>query len=436
MQLTKIKGKLTVATCTLLQVSASVSQAGASLSGDWDIDSSFLYYSESDGRVTAFEPAVRAEVDLGDDEYINFQVVVDALTGATPNGAHKSKQVQTFTNPSGNGSYTVQPGEFPLSSTFRDTRVAVTAEWDKPIDRLSSVLLGASVSAEVDYTSLGVSSTYQRDFNNKNTTLAAGVALTFDTILPIGQIPKGLNPMRVGGVDQQRQGSSDTKETIDLMIGFTQIVSRTTLFQLNYTFGNSSGYHNDYNNVLTVVNPDGTLTTAPWAAAGTDNRPYLFEKRPDSRSRNILFFRGVHHLTEDVINASYRYFTDDWGIKSHTLDFRYRYQLTPRQYLQPHIRYYTQSKADFYRHDLVQGSDVDASGVANVQYASSDYRVGAFDSTTVGLSYGIGLTKNSEFTIRGEMMQQKIDNSEVPRAGEETPDLTAVIFQMGYSFIW
>ncbi len=436
MQLIKIKGKLTMATCTLLQVSASVSQAGASQSGDWDIDSSFLYYSESDGRVTAFEPAVRAEVDLGDDEYINFQVVVDALTGATPNGAHKSKQVQTFTNPSGKGEYAVQPGELPLSTTFRDTRVAVTAEWDKPIDRLSSVLLGASVSAEVDYTSLGVSSTYQRDFNNKNTTLAAGVALTFDTIMPIGEVPEGLNPMRVGGVDQQRQGASDTKETIDLVIGFTQIVSRTTLFQLNYTFGTSSGYHNDYNNVLTVVNPDGALTTAPWVVSGTGNRPYLFEKRPDSRSRNILFFRGVHHLTEDVINFSYRYFTDDWGINSHTLDFRYRYQLNSRQYLQPHIRYYTQTGADFYRHDLVQGSDVDASGVATVQYASSDYRVGAFDGTTLGLSYGIALTNNSEFTIRGELMQQKIDNSEVPRAGEETPDLTAVIFQMGYRFIW
>jgi len=144
----------------------------------------------------------------------------------------------------------------------------------------------------------------------------------------------------------------------------------------------------------------------------------------------------VHHLTEDVINVSYRYFSDDWGINSHTLDFRYRYQLGSRQYLQPHIRYYTQSKADFYRHDLVQGVDVDASGAANVQYASSDYRVGAFDSTTLGLSYGLKLSDNSEFTVRGEMMQQKIDNSEVPRAGEETPDLTAVIFQMGYSFIW
>jgi hypothetical protein len=46
------------------------------------------------------------------------------------------------------------------------------------------------------------------------------------------------------------------------------------------------------------------------------------------------------------------------------------------------------------------------------------------------------LSKNSEFTVRAELMQQKIDTSDVPRAGEETPDLDAVILQAGYSFTW
>lgn len=430
MQLKNISGKVSVATCALLQVSSPLSQAG-----EWDVDSSFMYYSESDGRVSAFEPAVRAEIDLGDDELINFQVVVDSLTGATPNGAHKSTVVQTFTNPSGNGTYTVQPGELPLSETFKDTRVALTAEWDKPINRLSSILLGASFSSEIDYTSLGVSGTYEHDINNKNTTLAAGVALTFDTINPIGDVPMGLNPMRVGGSDQQRLDSSDTKTSADIMFGLTQIVSRSTLVQMNFTHGTSSGYHNDYNNVLTVLDP---VTNAPLTGAWleADDLPYLFEKRPDSRAKDIIFLRGVHHLTKDVINLSYRFFSDDWGITSHTLDFRYRYALTPKQYLQPHLRYYTQGKADFYKHDLVQGTDIDAAGKVNLQYASSDYRLGAFDSLTYGLSYGITLSKNSEFTIRGELMQQQIDNSEVPRAGEDTPDLSAIILQAGYSFSW
>lgn len=430
MQLKKLSARISVATCTLLQLNAVTSEAN-----EWDVDSSVLYYSESDGRVSAIEPAVRAGIDLGDDEAINFQVVVDSLSGATPNGAHKSTVVQTFTNPSGNGEYTVQPGEFPLSKTFKDTRVALTAEWDKPVSRLSSILLGASFSSEVDYTSLGVSATYNHDFNNRNTTLTTGLAFTSDTITPIGDVPLGLNPMRRAGSDQQRVGGSDTKQTTDFIFGVTQILNRKTLLQLNYTHGMSSGYHNDYNNVITVIDPntDEPLTGA-WLDA--NDLPYLFEQRPDSRSRDIFFIRGVRHLNEDVINLSYRYFTDDWGIDSHTLDFKYRYELNSKQYLQPHVRYYTQSKSDFYRHDLVQGQDIDAAGNLNLQYASSDYRIGAFDSMTYGLSYGYRLTANSEFTIRGELMQQKIDNSEVPRAGEETPDLSALILQAGYSFTW
>ena len=430
MQLKKINARMSVATCALLQVGTTVSHAG-----EWDIDSSFLIYSESDNRVSAFEPAVRLGMDLGNEESVNILLVVDALTGATPNGAHKSTAVQTFTNPSGNGEYTVKPGELPLSKTFRDTRVALSAEWDKPLSRLSSILLGASVSSEIDYTSIGASATYEHDFNNKNTTFASGLAFTFDTINPIGNIPLGLNPMRRGGSDQQRLGSSDTRTSTDFIIGVTQILSRKSLIQLNYTHGVSSGYHNDYNNILTVLDP---TTNEPLIGGwlGANDLPYLFEQRPDSRTKDIFFARGVYHLSEDVINLSYRYFTDDWGINSHTLDLRYRYELGSRQYLQPHVRYYTQTKSDFYRHDLVQGTDIDAAGNVNLQYASSDYRVGAFDSMTYGLSYGIKVAKTGEFTVRGELMQQKIDNSEVPRPGEETPDLTAIILQAGYSFRW
>ena len=431
MQLKNIKGQMTVAACALMQANSTTVQAAE---GDWDFDSAILFYSESDGRVSAVEPAIRAGVDLGDDEFFNFQIVVDALTGATPNGAHKSTAVQTFTNPSGNGSYTVQPGELPLSRTFMDTRIALTAEWDKPIDRLSRVLMTASVSGEVDYTSIALSGTYSHDINNKNTTLQTGLATTFDTINPIGGVPKGLNPMRRGGSNQQRLGSDDTRTTYDIMFGVTQILDRKTFVQANYTFSTSDGYHNDYNNVLTVRDP---ITDEPLVGGwlGTDDLPYLFEKRPDTRTKNILFLRGVHHLNEDVIHLSYRYFADDWGISSHTLDFRYRYEMGGRSYLQPHLRYYTQTKADFYRHDLIQGTDIDASGNVKVQYASHDYRLADSVTTTYGLKFGYLLGEDSEFSVRAEVMKQTLKNDGVP-AGEETPDLTALILQINYSVFW
>ena len=117
MQLAKIRKELGVATCALLQVPGASVHASDS---DWDIDTAVLYYGESDGRVTAFEPAVHASKDLGDDQSIDLRLVVDVLTGATPNGAHASSVTQTFTTPSGNGTYTAAPGETPLDSTVKN----------------------------------------------------------------------------------------------------------------------------------------------------------------------------------------------------------------------------------------------------------------------------------------------------------------------------
>ncbi len=125
----------------------------------------------------------------------------------------------------------------------------------------------------------------------------------------------------------------------------------------------SDGYLTDPFKIVTVVDPATGLpaTGGFFDTAATGNLPYVYENRPDSRQRNNLFFRVAHHLTEDVIHFSYRYFWDDWGISSNTFDLKYRYQMG-RSYLQPHVRYYLQEEADFYRHNLVQGTDVDANG--------------------------------------------------------------------------
>lgn len=437
MQLKKIKGRISLATCSLLQITAPVAQATDS---DWDIDTAFLYYSESDGRIQAAEPAIYAGRNLGDDNRIDLRLVVDVLTGATPNGAHASTVPQTFTTPSGSGSYTTPPGETPLDDTFHDTRVAVGADWTISLDRLSRLVLGAKVSGEFDYFSAGISSTYLRDFNNRNTTLTAGIAFNNDSINPVGGVPIEFAPMVEQDLPLNRSGSSETKTLSDFIIGVTQVVNRKTIIQLNYTFGLTDGYQNDPYKIVTVLDP---VTGLPATGSGssffntpaTGNLPYVYEKRPDSRQRNVIFFNSAHHLTEDVVHFSYRYFWDDWGITSHTLDLRYRYQFSS-SYLVPHVRYYSQDAADFYTHNLVLGSDVDATtGVVSKQYASNDYRLSKSVTSTLGLKYGMPLGNNSEISMRGEFIKQTIDNSGVP-AGEETPDLDALVLQINYSLVW
>lgn len=431
MQLNNIKARLSLASCSLLQIAAPAVQAAGS---EWDIDTAFLFYSEGDSRVQAAEPAIYLGRNLADDgERIDLRLVIDVLTGATPNGAHASSVAQTFTTPSGKSSYTAKVGENPLDDTFKDTRVAIGADWTLPINRLSRVKLGFNASKEFDYLSLGVSASYSQDLNNKNTTVTAALAFNNDTITPEGNIPLALSPMRSPG-DTNRDGNDDSKTITDLLLGVTQVVNRNTIIELNYSYGLSDGYLTDPFKIVTVVDASGLPDNSALLNINADALPYVYENRPDSRQRNTLFFRTVHHLRQDVIHFSYRYFWDDWGITSNTLDFKYRYQMNG-SYLQPHVRYYLQDEADFYRHNLVQDTDVDAAGNVLLAEVSSDSRLSTFTTTTIGLKYGNTLSDNSEVSVRAELMQQSFDDGNVDSL-EETPDLDAVFLNVGYSLIW
>jgi hypothetical protein len=87
-----------------------------------------------------------------------------------------------------------------------------------------------------------------------------------------------------------------------------------------------------------------------------------------------------------VLETSYRYMTDDWGVDSHTLELRYRFNFGAERYLQPHVRFYQQTAADFYRTVLFDGAPLSS-------YATADHRLGEFDGVTVGLKFGQATTR-------------------------------------------
>ena len=107
-----IRKLLKAATGCLLGAS-SIAQAEEGFFSGWETDIAVLGYSEVD-RVSAFEPAISTKKTFDDESILGFKLVVDTLTGASPSGASPSNQVQTFTRPSGNGSYQTAPGETPL----------------------------------------------------------------------------------------------------------------------------------------------------------------------------------------------------------------------------------------------------------------------------------------------------------------------------------
>ena len=400
-----IRSALTIATSTMLASVSPVTQAASD--SDWEVDSAILYYSETD-RVTAIEPVVKLRKKIAEDEYIGFRVVVDSLTGSSASGAIATNGPQTFTTPSGT-SYTTAAGETPLDPSFHDTRVALNAEWEKPLSKTVKGLFSVNASSEYDYDSYGIAANISWDFNNRNTTLVTGLAYNSDTVNPVNGAPTGLNEM---SATKTTQGSNLDKTVTDILFGVTQVISRNTIMQFNYSHGEDDGYLTDPYKILSVLDNSGNLLSG--------SGKYLYEKRPTTRSRDAIYIKAVHQFSEDVLHLSYRYYSDDWGIDSNTFDARYRYELGGGHYLQPHVRYYQQNKADFYHYNLVAGNIP--------QYASADYRLSDLTATTFGIKYGVELDKEQEFTARVESVTQSVDGDNLG------PDVDAIIFQLGYSF--
>jgi Protein of unknown function (DUF3570) len=444
---------LAAATCALLGTSVAPPLA-AQEAKNWDVESSLLYYGEAGGRVQDLSANALLRKAVTEDQSLALRLTVDALTGASPSGAIPSTTPQTFTRPSGGGTYTAPAGTLPLDGTFVDTRIAADASWEKPLSRLTLVDLGVGLSHEHDYQHLGLNGSFAREFNRRNTRLSLGFAFADDSVNPVGGVRTPFTAVPPptgggsggddGGEEADRAfalafpaafdagGSSTTKrskQVTDLMFGITQVLGERTIAQLNFGYSAFSGYLNDPYKVLSVVDP---VTGEPIPdAANPGANLNLYENRPDTRTKESVYALVKHDLNGDVLSASYRYMVDDWGISSHTIDLHYRRDIDTGSYLEPHLRLYTQTAADFYHTLLFDGA-------ALPQYASADYRLGRFDAVTLGVKYAWP-SDYGQWSARVEYYEQ-IGKAE-PGASigilqqlDLFPKLQAVIAQFSFNF--
>jgi len=427
-----IKAALTVATAALLGTSHS-SQAQTAEEDSWQIDSAFLYYSETD-RVSAGEAIINAQKTFEDEEVLNLKLTIDTLTGSSANGAVAQPTVQTFTRPSGNGQYQINENDTPLDDTFKDTRVQLNAQWTQPIAADYTLSTGGHLSKEYDYLSLGINANLAVDFDRKNSTFSAGFSFFHDTFSPEGGIPKPLSSMLIGdnndsnwdeNFSQTRLSSDDTKTTTDFLLGFTQVINRRMIMQFNYSYSMVDGYLTDPFKIVSVVNSNGITQ---------DN---IYESRPSSRAKQSLYAQSMYHFETNVLDVSYRYMWDDWDIASHTIDSRLRIPLGDlwgkESYVQPHARFYQQSAAEFYR-AFIQKSDV-----TGIEHISADYRIGEMTAYTLGLKFGTLINGENELSFRLEYYRQTPTGGGREPIGvlndlELYPTVDAVIGQVTYSF--
>ena len=376
-----VLGRLRAAACVLLAAGLPGATHADPVTPSWQLEASTLGYSEKT-RAKVVEPAVRLTRLFASGTTLSGQVVYDVITGASPTGARPAGGLQTITTPSG-GTQVVQAGSLPLTS-FHDKRWAYDLDWGQPVGTLFNASTNLHYSKEKDYQSKGVSETISLDTNHRLLTWTVSGGYNRDAVFPVGGIPMGLS---TGGTLAEE--TRDDKTVTSLMAGVARVMSRRWVMALNATSATERGYLTEPYKVVSVIDP---LTQTPV--------DHLTEKRPESRLRNSALVSSVYHLTQDVLYLTYRYYWDDWKLTSHTVDMKYRYEMGGESFLQPHLRYYTQTAANFFTLGLVQGAPLP-------QFASSDQRLGQFQSLTFGLTYGFKMPRQPGiWTIRAEYIRQ------------------------------
>jgi Protein of unknown function (DUF3570) len=428
----QLRRRLIAASCALLTTSTSRSQEATEpglmerLLKSSQFESALAYYHEN-GRIQAIEPLVSASRDYGDGGNVSLNFTFDSLSGSSPNGALPSRAPQTFASPSAKSFatarhlYTTSPGRLPVDPNYSDARAAFGADWTVPLTRLTRVTIGGKFSIEDDFYSGSLNAAIAHDFNDKNTTVSFGVNDESDVIQPIGNTPVPLS-----GYDTFAKEGNKNKNGVGALLGVTQVMTRTWLAQLNLSVDRFAGYLNDPYKIVSVLDASGNTAS------------YVYENRPDSRTRRSAYLDNRFGWDRASAALSLRYMTDTWGIHSDTAQARFRWWSATRQhYLEPSLRWYRQTAADFFRPSLT------AVTVDDTRYVSADTRLAGFHALTYGLKYGFGMDERlhregSEFTVRVEYYQQTLDvRNPVPDALQGLnlyPSLKAVLVQFGFSY--
>lgn len=346
----------------------------------WQFDGAGLLYGEK-GRAKVIEPQARITRLFADGGTLSATLGLDVITGASPTGAIPTTSVQTTTTPSGNVQ-TSTANEVP-THPFNDNRAGLDLEWSRPFGWLTPSL-GTHASIEKDYRSLGGTAKLSVAMMRKLTTVTVGAGYNEDRVNPTG----GTRAPLTDGTFLIST-AANPKRVRSALAGVSRVLTRRWLFGVTGTWSTERGYLTDPYKVISVLDATG----APTGALLTDSRP-------TSRTRHDLLASSVYHLTQNILYASYRYYWDDWGVTSHTADTRYRVPLSNQSYIQPHVRYYFQTRANFFQFGLTEGAPLPA-------FATSDARLADLRTLTLGTTYGFHPGGGpGELSFRAEYLRQ------------------------------
>jgi len=272
-----------------------------------------MYHRYSGGGLTSDGPALFLRKSLGDRISLSGQVYVDAVSNA-------SVDVVTTASP-----YKERRNELSLGLDY--------------VVRDSNLTFGLSRSDEPDYKADALSVDVSQETFGGMTTVNLGFSRAADKV----------GAKNLGFFDQAKHWQ--------YRVGVTQILTPKWLASVNLEAISDSGYLGN-----------------PYRAARVFGAA-VPENLPRTRSSRAINLRAIGDLgSRDAVRGSYRYFWDNWQLKSHTLEGGYSRYVGESFLFDGFLRHYKQDGASFYS-DNAQ---------SQATYVTRNRQLGTYDGNTLG----------------------------------------------------
>lgn len=363
-----------------------------------EVDFLSSYYSQdgnnaavSGGRgneeLTDFTATYVISIPLNDDDILSIDAGISAYTSAS------TSNINPWDGDGAGDAFVASSGE-STSDSWKNITGSYSHSSDDRNEIWSAKL---SLSKEYDYFSFGVGGGYTKLFNEKNTELSVNANIYLDSwtlLYPVELSAPGpdedddfdITQFTITGNTAYNPAftpiGSEGRNSYSVGFGFSQILTKKMQGSL----------------ALDFVQQEGLLST-PFQRVyfGDVEDSFIqnfhladdIERLPDTRFKVAVGGRLNYYINQTfVLRTYYRYYTDDWGISSNTVNVELPIKLLDKFTVYPSYRYYDQTAADYFA-----GYE---QHLSTEEFYTSDYDLSDYSAN----QFGFGITYTDIFTER------------------------------------
>lgn len=386
-----------------------------------EIDFLTSYYNQSGSHASVtggvgnedlqdFSPTIVVRYPLNQDDVLTADIGISAYTSASSSNGNPFNK----SGASGGGASEGSPWVASTGASGEDVLTSISfsyAHAAKDRNKYWSVNLGTSF--EYDYESIGGGASYTKLWNEKNTELTINGQVFLDKWKPI--IPTefheyslygsnfqtnvksyfyGVNVIDKDGISSENYMPSKFKDFTSVnrnsysgSLSFSQILSERLQFSIFLDYVIQEGllsnplqrvYFRDIENYY-IGNKNAIANYSTPQNTSVFHLADDIERLPSQRIKIPFGLRVNYYINEVfVFRSYYRYYTDNWGVRSNTFQFELPIRFNMKWKLTPIYRYYDQTAVDYFAPYNQHTS--------SLSYYTSDYDLSDFSSNQLGVS--------------------------------------------------